>query len=452
LDYLFTDPPYLNIEVQYGELNFVWEAWLNLSGDWLKDEVVLNPLRRKGTEEWDTRIRQALSECYRVLKPGRWISLCYHDVQPTTWTLIQNALLDVGFEIHTVTILDARQKTFKMLNMEKVFKSDLVLNCIKPRLSERGTTDEGEVRLVSTRVREIIVETLSTIAGQARDKLWDIVLRRLLARGQMAEHRFDDILAEVAFRSESGRWFLKEEFESLSEGDLKNEEKAGAALNAFVRMRCMGVSAAHASEIVLSARRFAEEGSEKEVERYVREHFIRDSKEAAQFKLGGVLKGVEFYDCLFFYLTRWLKRAGGNTPRRNLAEFLNEYLVRFKDGDRWLFRLPDENEAELLKAARQSGLGRRIRRYVAFLNGEGDFPREQIPDVKTSLAWLRHCAHFGLAEEGLILFEKGGLAAQLTRLSENEQYDADDYYQQCRRRARRAVEAQEDEETEEAYE
>ena len=27
IDYIFTDPPYADT-VQYGELNFVWEAWL----------------------------------------------------------------------------------------------------------------------------------------------------------------------------------------------------------------------------------------------------------------------------------------------------------------------------------------------------------------------------------------------------------------------------------------
>ena len=28
IDYIFTDPPYAD-KVQYGELNFVWEAWLD---------------------------------------------------------------------------------------------------------------------------------------------------------------------------------------------------------------------------------------------------------------------------------------------------------------------------------------------------------------------------------------------------------------------------------------
>ena len=71
------------------------------------------------------------------------------------------------------------------------------------------------------------------------------------------------------------------------------------------------------------------------MEGYVRAHLISDSVIAKQFKLGGRMKGIEFYDCLFFYLTRYLKgRSGVKTPRRNLAEFMEEYLVRFKDGDK----------------------------------------------------------------------------------------------------------------------
>jgi hypothetical protein len=152
------------------------------------------------------------------------------------------------------------------------------------------------------------------------------------------------------------------------------------------------------------------------------------------------MKGVEFYDCLFFYLTRWLKgRAGGKTPRRNLAEFLDEYLVRFKDGDKWLYRLPDTAEAEALRKARQTGLGRRIRQYVAYLNGQGDFPVEKRPDLRTLYIWLKHAATFGLPEEGVALFEKGGLGAQLTQLPEELRWDAEEYYATCRRRAGRAA-------------
>jgi hypothetical protein len=450
IDYVFTDPPYLNPEVQYGELNFLWDAWLDLPSS-LKEEITLNPIHHHSWEEAESGLRLAIAGTYRVLKPGRWASICYHDTSEANWTMLQRAVLDAGFEIHTVTCLDPRSKSRKAITAEKIVKTDLVLNCRKPRHSRNQQAET--LAHVSARVKEIILEELQRASGQTRDRLWDVVLRRLLARGQMAEHRFDDILAEIAFKSESGRWFLREEFESLSDNDIKNEEKAGDALSRFARLRMLGVPGAFAAEILLRAPQLADhEPDEKLVERYVRSNFIKDKKEADKFSLSGRLKGAEFYDCLFFYLTRWLKgRAAGSTPRRNLADFLDEYLVRFKDGDKWMYRAPDQAEAQSLKKARQTGLGRRIRQYVSFLKGDGEYPKERMPDAKTLVAWLKHAATFGLADEGVLLWEKGGLISQLAHLSEDERFDAEDYYTQCKRRASKSAgegDGVEDEESE----
>jgi len=446
IDYVFTDPAYVH-KIQYGELNFIWESWLGFDSAWLKEEIVVNPFRNKTLEDWDRDMRAALANIYRALKPGRWLSLCYHDTDPGTWRRVQDMLLDTGFEIHTVTVLDPKQKSSNQLTGEKVVKSDLVLNCRKPRRGEaKDNSREGETELVSRRVREILIETLSLGGGQPREKLWDVVLKRLLARGQMAEHRFDEILAEVAFKSESSRWFLKEEFENLSQSDIQNDEEAGAALERFARLRAMGVPAEFAAHIALEKTRLAApDTDEYEVERYIREHLVEDIAAARKFRLGGRLKGIEFYDCLFFYLTRFLRgRPAGKIPRRNLAEFLEEYLVRFKDGDKWLYRAPDRAEAESLRKSRQTGLGRRIRQYVAFLRGEGEFPKERIPDAKTLVAWLKHCSAFGLADEGVAIYERGGLMAQLYSLSEDERFDAEEYYTNCKRKASRApIEAEE---------
>lgn len=449
IDYVFTDPAYVH-KIQYGELNFVWESWLGFDGNWLKDEIVVNPFRNKTIEDWDRDLRAALANIYSALKPGRWLSLCYHDTDPGTWRRVQDMLLDTGFEIHTVTVLDPKQKSSNQLTGEKVVKSDLVLNCRKPRSGEaQDNGREGEAGLVSRRVREILIETLSLSGGQSREKIWDLVLKRLLTRGQMAEHRFDEILGEVAVRSESGRWFLKEEFESLSQNDIRNEEEAGAALERFARLRTMGVPAEFAAHLALHKPGLAgADATDEEVERYIQEHLIEDAAAARKFRLGGWLKGIEFYDCLFFYLTRFLKgRPSGRSPRRNLAEFLEEYLVRFKDGDKWLYRPPDRAEAESLRESRQTGLGRRIRQYVAFLRGEGEFPREKMPDARTMVAWLKHCSAFGLADEGVAIYERGGLMAQLYSLSEDERYDADEYYTNCKRKAAKTRDEEDEEGT-----
>ena len=47
--------------------------------------------------DWARLMRQAMGECYRVLKPGRWLSLCYHDTSEGTWQLVQDIMAEVGF-------------------------------------------------------------------------------------------------------------------------------------------------------------------------------------------------------------------------------------------------------------------------------------------------------------------------------------------------------------------
>ena len=164
-------------------------------------------------------------------------------------------------------------------------KSDLVLNCRKPRAGDTRSNGEGsDAELVSHRVREILVETLSKTAGQHRDKLWDAILKRLLTRGQMAEHRFEDILTDVAVRSESGRWFLKEEFEQLSQGDIKNEEEAGAAIERFARLRSMGVPAEFAVQITIHKPNLAgPDADEGAIEKYIVAHLKDDPAARSKF-------------------------------------------------------------------------------------------------------------------------------------------------------------------------
>ena len=170
-DYLFTDPAYVD-KVQYGELNFVWDSWLGFDGVWLNDEIIVNPFRGKSIEDWDSGMRAVLAMCFSSLKPGRWMSLCYHDTDPGTWARVQDMLFDTGFEIHSVTVLDPKQKSSNQLTGEKVVKSDLVLNCRKPRPGEAtGNGNGGEVGQISRRVREILIQTLSSTGGQPRDKL-----------------------------------------------------------------------------------------------------------------------------------------------------------------------------------------------------------------------------------------------------------------------------------------
>ena len=56
IDYIFTDPPYAN-KVQYGELNFVWEAWLGFDTHWHDLEIIVNETRGITEADWARLMR-----------------------------------------------------------------------------------------------------------------------------------------------------------------------------------------------------------------------------------------------------------------------------------------------------------------------------------------------------------------------------------------------------------
>jgi DNA modification methylase len=138
IDYIFTDPPY-SWKVQFGESNFIWEAWLGFNTQWHNEEIIVNEFRDFTDAYWANKMREAMKECYRVLKPGRWISLCYHDTSDGTWELVQDIMAETEFLVDkadTVLFIDTDQKSWKQQVADKVNKRDLVINFHKPKLGE----------------------------------------------------------------------------------------------------------------------------------------------------------------------------------------------------------------------------------------------------------------------------------------------------------------------------
>ena len=60
IDYIFTDPPYAD-NVQYGELNFIWEAWLDFDTHWHDQEIIVNETRGKTDIDWAELMHQAMT-------------------------------------------------------------------------------------------------------------------------------------------------------------------------------------------------------------------------------------------------------------------------------------------------------------------------------------------------------------------------------------------------------
>jgi DNA modification methylase len=198
IDFIFTDPPYADA-VQYGELNFVWESWLGGVPDWHDDEIVVNRARGKDADQWSRSLAQAMRECHRVLKPGRWLSLCYHDASAQRWTLLQDLMRDTGFVIDSATAagsIETGQRSFNQWMSDKATKRDLVISFRKPRPGQRPTAPP--VGDFEADARHVLQGYLTAHGHVTQDRLYDALISYMVCRGRMQSFDFEILLRSVA--------------------------------------------------------------------------------------------------------------------------------------------------------------------------------------------------------------------------------------------------------------
>lgn len=391
IDYIFTDPPY-SYKIQFGELNFMWEAWLGLASDWKDEEIIVNDNRGKDESNWADMMRLGIREMYRVLRPGRTMSLCYHDSSEGSWSLLQDLVAESGFISSysgETLYIDTDRKSWKQLVADKVTKRDLVINFRKPRAGEVTATiaitgDEDKTTF-NEKVSQIIRDYLGSNPGITKDRVYDEVVSRMVRTGQMEAHNFDELLGQVAEEAKiesgkngGGRWYLKEtELVIADAAENAREDAAAEKLNVFIK------------------------------------GFLKKN-------LGD--EGVHYSDLFEHYIY-----AVKDKPRRQLADFLPDYFYKTEQGT---WRLPASEEEEKAKReARVKGLGRRVKRYIAQLEQGAIIPEHERPNDATIAEWIRHCKRAGLYEQGKLLYEKGGFNPD--NLPEEALVNVEEDYQVC---------------------
>lgn len=148
IDYVFTDPPF-GSNIFYSDMNLFHEAWLGKVTENSSEAVVHTTGRRKtGAEErYEDLLKKSFSEAWRVLRPGKYMSVVFGNSSGRIWGLVQRALRDAGFKaapVH-VAILDKGQRSVKGLNSgsESVVTVDLVVTLQKPGSDERVESGRG---------------------------------------------------------------------------------------------------------------------------------------------------------------------------------------------------------------------------------------------------------------------------------------------------------------------
>jgi len=130
VDYMFFDPPF-GANLMYSELNYIWEAWLKVYTE-ISTEAIENKAHSKDVDDYRRLMVACFREAYRVLKPGRWLTVEFSNSKASVWNSIQGAIIEAGFLIANVSALDKKQGSFKSVTTPTAVKQDLVISAYKP--------------------------------------------------------------------------------------------------------------------------------------------------------------------------------------------------------------------------------------------------------------------------------------------------------------------------------
>jgi 16S rRNA G966 N2-methylase RsmD/predicted RNA-binding Zn-ribbon protein involved in translation (DUF1610 family) len=161
IDYVFTDPPF-GENIYYADLNYLVESWHGVTTD-AEPEAIIDRFKKKALPEYQHLMQRCFTEYYRVLKPGRWMTVVFSNSKASVWNAIQVSLQQAGFVVAEVTALDKVQGSYRQVTSTTAVKQDLIISAYKPnggleqRLAERGAAPDSAWDFVQTHLRQLSI-------------------------------------------------------------------------------------------------------------------------------------------------------------------------------------------------------------------------------------------------------------------------------------------------------
>ena len=154
IDYIFTVPPF-GANINYSELSSIWEAWIKVKTN-TQYEAIINKTQGKALPEYQNLMQKCFSEYYRVLKPGHWMTVEFHNSKNSVWNSIQEALARAGFIVADIRVINKGVNSFNQNNAQGAVKQDLVINVYKPRENflKSFETRAGDIEMAWEFVRQ----------------------------------------------------------------------------------------------------------------------------------------------------------------------------------------------------------------------------------------------------------------------------------------------------------
>lgn len=328
VDYIFTDPPFGG-NLMYSELNFLWEAWLRVFTN-NGPEAIENSAQGKGPREYQELMEKCFAEYYRVLKPGRWMTVVFHNSQNRIWTAIQEAISRAGFVIADVRTLDKQQGSFKQVTSTTAVKQDLVISAYKPngglekRFALEAGTEEGVWDFVRTHLRQLprFVEKdgkAEVIAERQNYLLYDRMVAFHIQRGVTVPMGAAEFYAglKARFPERDGMYFLPDQVDEYDRKRLLVKDVEQLSL------------------------------------------FVIDEKSAIQWLRRELAKKPQTYQEIQPKFLRELHKAR-HEKLPELSELLEQNFLRDEEG-RWY--VPDPNKQSDLEKIREKALLKEFEEY-----------------------------------------------------------------------------------------
>lgn len=243
VDYIFVDPPFGG-NIYYADLAYFVESWRRVFES-PKEEAILdrNKQRPKGMPDYEDLMARCFREFFRVLLPGRWMTVEFSNSSNEVWLAIQEALSAVGFVVADTRVFDKEHLSYRQVTARNAVKRDLIISAYKPaaELEERFSTVAGSEEGAWEFVREHVVHLPITEGsrGEARvarerqaDRLYDRMVAFHVHHGESVPLTAGEFYSglEQRFPERDGMYFLNEQVESYERHRLTIKELLQAEL------------------------------------------------------------------------------------------------------------------------------------------------------------------------------------------------------------------------------
>jgi predicted RNA methylase/DNA-directed RNA polymerase subunit RPC12/RpoP len=367
IDYVFTDPPF-GENIYYADLNFLVESWHGVVTD-NQHEAIVDRVRRKDVFDYQSAMERCFSEYYRVLKPGRWMTVVFSNSKAAVWNAIQVSLQRAGFVVAEVAALDKKSGSFKQVTSTTAVKQDLVISVYKPnggleqRFKERGATPDSAWDFVQTHLRQLSVTKqknglLEFVAERDPRRIYDRMIAWFVRHDSPVPLSSDEFLSGLRsrFPERDGMVFLSEQ---VAEYDKKRAQVAQAPqmelfvsdersaidwLTDFLKRRPSTYQELHPEFITQLGAGWKKHESKPELAALLEDNFLKYDG------AGEVPSQIHSYLSTNHKDLRGLEK---NDPR----------LIA-KAKDRWY--APDPNKAQDLEKKREKALLKEFQAYLGF--------------------------------------------------------------------------------------